>query len=116
MKNLILLSKTDKKKFINKRSRESKFGDHVQLIQDSSNIYEQLKNLDVDYALFGIAEDIGVFANSGKQGASKAWKATLKFLLNMQNNAHSMPQKLAIIGHLDYSTEMELLEFLNQKK
>jgi formiminoglutamase len=116
MKNLIILTKADKKRIVNKRPRESKFGDHVQLITDSCNIYEQLKNLDVRYVLFGIPEDIGVFANYGNLGASGAWKATLKFLLNMQHNDYSMPQNLAILGHLDYSAELERLKLLSQKK
>ena len=116
MKKLILFTKTDKNKLVNKRLNESKFGDSVQLITDSCNIYEQLKNLDVDYVLFGVPEDIGVFANYGKRGASKAWSATLQFLLNIQNNAFSKPDRLAIIGHLDFTEELEILERLNQKK
>ncbi len=116
MKNLVLFTKADKNKLINKRSHESKFGDHVQFITNSTNIYEQLKNMDVDYALFGIPEDIGVFANYGKRGASKAWDATLKFLLNTQKNVFTSPDRLAIIGHLDFVEAMEVLDRLNQKK
>lgn len=116
MKKLILFTNADKNKLVNKRSDESKFGDHVQLITETCNIYEQLDNLDVDYVLFGIPEDVGVFANYGKSGTSKAWNETIKVLLNMQCNPFSIPHKLAILGHLDFTEELKLLEQLNQKK
>ena len=116
MEQLILFSETDQKKHINKRSGESKFGEQIQLLTDSANIYEQLKNLDVSYVLFGIPEDIGVFANGGQSGTSSAWESSLKKLLNLQSNVFTNPQKLLILGHLDFSEYAKKLSIWTRKK
>lgn len=116
MKHLILFTETDKKKLVNKRSGESKFGEHIQLIPNSDDIYEQLKNLDVSYVLFGIPEDIGIFANGGNSGASSAWESSLKRLMNLQSNVYTNPQNLAVLGHLDFSEYTKKLSILSRKK
>ncbi len=116
MNKLILFTDSDRKKLVTKESGDSKFGNHVQLITQSCNIYDELKNLDVDFVLFGIPEDIGVFANHGVRGASTAWKHVVKVLLNTQNNQFTNPLKLAILGHLDFSEEIEACALLDQNK
>jgi len=116
MDKLILFTEIDKNKLVNKESGDSKFGNHVQLITDTCNIYDQLLNLDVDYVLFGIPEDIGVFANHGVSGTSTAWEASIKILLNTQNNQFTNPQRLAILGYFDFNDEQILLSELSQKK
>ena len=116
MKKLILFTQTEKNKLVSKRSGESKFGDQIQLLTDSSNIYDQLTNLDVSHVLFGIPEDIGVFANQGNTGASGAWKPAIKFLLNTQSNSFTNPGKLAVLGYLDFTAEQASLAALNPKK
>ena len=99
---------------LNKRSGESKFGEHVQTLTNVFHIYEQLKSLDVKYVIFGISEDVGVFANYGKSGTSVAWDATIKILLNIQNNYHTQANKVVILGNIDCSKELEILKTLNQ--
>jgi formiminoglutamase len=116
MDKLILFSESDRKKLVSKESGDSKFGNHVQLITHSSNIYDQLKSLDVDFVLFGIPEDIGIFANRGIMGASSTWNYVIKVLLNIQNNQFTNPKKLAILGHLDFTKEQKLVEKFNQTK
>ena len=116
MDKLILFTENDKNKLVNKESGDSKFGDHVQLITHSCNIYDQLKNLDVDYVLFGIPEDVGVFANHGVSGAYSAWEYVIKVLLNTQNNQFTQPQRLVVLGHLDFNDQQLALSKLNQNK
>ena len=116
MDKLILFTENDKNKLVNKESGDSKFGDHVQLITHSCNIYDQLKSLDVDYVLFGIPEDVGVFANHGVSGAYSAWEYVIKVLLNTQNNQFTQPQRLVILGHLDFNDQQLALSKLNQNK
>jgi len=116
MDKLILFTEIDKNKFVNKESGDSKFGNHVQLITDTCNIYDQLLNLDVDYVLFGIPEDIGVFANHGIPGTSSSWEPVIKVLLNTQNNQFTNPKRLAILGYLDFNEKQLALSQLNQKK
>lgn len=107
MDNLVLFNNTIRKKILNKRFGESKFGEHVQILTSISNIYEQLKNLDVSYILLGLPEDIGIVANYGKTGASKAWDATLKSLINIQSNSYTKANRVLILGYLDFSRELQ---------
>jgi len=116
MNKLVLFNSTKLCKLLNKRSGESKFGEHVKMLTSISNIYEQLKNLDVKHVVIGIPEDIGVFANHGKSGTSLAWEATLKILLNIQNNAFTKADSVLILGHLDFSEELLMVSKLNQNK
>lgn len=116
MDRLVLLNDALKKKLINKRATEIKFGEHVQILPCVSPIYEQLLNLDVKYVIFGIPEDIGVFANYGKNGASKAWEVTLKALLNIQSNTFTKAREVLILGHLDFGDLGEELQKLDQSK
>lgn len=116
MDKLVLFNNVTCNKLLNKRSGESKFGQHVQILTSISNIYEQLKNLDVSYVILGLPEDVGVFANHGKTGASKTWKATLKALLNIQSNEFTKAKAVLILGHLDFSAELSELEKLNPTK
>jgi len=116
MDNLILFNRSTLNTILNKRSGESKFGEHVKILTNVFNIYEQLKNLDVQYVIFGISEDIGVFANYGYRGTAKAWDATIKILLNTQSNKSNKASQVLILGHLDFSDEMEKLNSLDQNK
>ena len=110
MQNLILFTSNDLKLCINTRKGETKFGEHVQLINNLTNIYDDILALDVDYVIFGISEDIGVIANYGKSGTYKAWEATIKVLLNTQSNAFINPKRILILGHLDYSETRKSLK------
>ncbi|MBT8394622.1 MAG: arginase family protein [Bacteroidia bacterium] len=116
MDNLKLFNKTTLNSLLNLRSGESKFGEHVQILTNVFNIYEQLKNLDVKYVIFGIPEDIGVFANHGKSGAYKGWEATINILLNTQTNCFNDANQALILGHLDFTNEMETCSKLDQSK
>ncbi|NMH88156.1 formimidoylglutamase [Flavivirga algicola] len=106
MDKLVLFKNSTRNKLLNKRLGESKFGQHVKILTSISNIYEQLKNLDVMYVIIGLPEDIGVLANYGNTGTSKAWEATLKVLLNIQSNQYTKADNVLILGHLDFSSEI----------
>lgn len=110
MDKLVLFKTHDLDVLLKIRANESKFGEHIQLLSNSTDIYESLVNLDVAYVIIGIPEDIGIFANYGNRGASNAWNATLKVLLNIQSNAFTNPSKVLILGHLDFSKEMEKID------
>ena len=114
MEKLVPFAKSDLNSLLKNRPNESKFGEHVQLIPDFTDIYDSLNSLDVTYVIFGIKEDIGVFANYGHTGTSKAWDATLKVLLNIQSNAFTNANKALILGYLDFSKEMEKVASYDQ--
>ena len=116
MDNLILFDKSTLKALLIERAGETKFGEHVQLLTNVCNIYEQLKNLDVEFVIFGIPEDVGVIANHGKPGALNTWEATIKILLNTQSNLYSFADKTLILGEIDCQEELSKLKGLDQNK
>ena len=114
MDNLVLFNKNDLINLLKNRQGESKFGKHIHYLSNFNTIYDDIFNLDVTYVIFGIKEDIGVFANYGKTGASKAWEATLNSLLNIQSNSFTKANKVLILGYLDYSKALEKLKEVDQ--
>lgn len=112
MEHLKLLSQSDLDLLVIKRPNETKFGEHIQLVPTSDSIYDYILNLDVSYVIFGIQEDIGVFANGGRQGAYHAWPIILKSLLNIQSNKFLKAKRVAILGSLDYSHLQEKISLL----
>lgn len=113
MDKLVIFNESNLQVLLNKRSGESKFGEHIRMLRQPMGIYEELKNLDVQYVIFGIPEDVGVFANLGKRGTSGAWNACLKVLLNIQSNAYTHANQVLLLGYLDFSEYMAKLTELN---
>ncbi|MBR9757780.1 MAG: formimidoylglutamase [Algicola sp.] len=116
MDRLVLFNNATKKQFLNKRAAEVKFGEHVMMLNDISNIYESINHLDVKYVIIGLPEDVGVFANLGNTGTHKAFNATLKSLLNIQSNAFTQASKVLILGYLDFESELKKLAKLDRSK
>lgn len=114
MEHLKLLTQTDLDTLVVKRPKETKFGEHIKLVPQFTSIYDEIFNLDVSYVIFGIQEDIGVFANNGKQGTYNAWPVVLKSLLNIQSNKFLKAKGIAILGCLDYSHLQEKIDTLDQ--
>lgn len=103
-------------KILKKRPKETKFGEHVKLLPSFDNIYEQLLKMDVTYVIFGIKEDVGVFANYGNVGTSNAWDAVINVLLNIQSNVFTKAKEVAILGCLDFEMHQNKLQKLDQSK
>ncbi|MDX1544482.1 MAG: formimidoylglutamase [Christiangramia sp.] len=103
MKGLKLYKPADIEKLISKRKGEVKFGEQLQFLAEN----EELENKSAKYVLVGIPEDIGVRANHGKPGTSKAWKSLLSSLVNIQVNRFNDPEKLLLLGELDCKDFMQ---------
>jgi formiminoglutamase len=116
MQNLVLFSLKDRDTILKVRKGESKFGEQIHLIPKLTNIYDDIVNLDVDYVIFGVSEDIGVYANYGKTGTYKAWNATINILLNIQNNSFNKAERVLLLGYLDYNQQRELLTSIDPSK
>lgn len=97
-----IYSTRDVEKIINKREGESRFGEKVQFV---SNL-EQLSSTQARYVLFGIPEDIGVRANSGKAGTAGAWSVCLSSLLNVQANKYTQAENVILLGEVDCNNAM----------
>ncbi len=105
---LKIYSEKDVASFINKRVGETKFGEKVIFIEK----LEDLKNYASKYVLLGIPEDIGVRANYGKTGTSKAWEAALKSFLNIQQNNFAKAENVILLGEINCDTQMQQAENL----
>lgn len=116
MDNLKLFTTSELNSILKKRSKETKLGEHVMLLPNLKGIYEQLLKTDVSYVIFGIKEDVGVFANYGNPGTYNAWDVAIKILLNIQSNAHTHANKIAILGCLEFPKYQEQIQELDQNK
>lgn len=95
--------------FTNPRKGELKFGQVAMTV----NSFEALKEKQQQYVLLGIPEDIGVRANYGKAGASKAWEAALSSLCNIQHTQYCQADNVLVLGELDCASSMQQAACLN---
>lgn len=116
MEHLKPFTHSELKLLLKKRPKETKLGEHILLLPDFDDIYEELLKLDVTYVIFGIKEDIGVFANYGKSGTYMAWDATINVLLNTQSNAYTYAKNILILGHLEFEDYQNKVDDLDQNK
>ncbi len=96
MSFLKIYSKTVAAHFIKKRAGEIKFGEKIAFVEK----LDDLKNNAAKYVLLGIPEDIGVRANYGNAGTSKAWEAALGSLLNIQHNRYTNAENVILLGKM----------------
>ncbi|WP_310992161.1 formimidoylglutamase [Aequorivita marina] len=98
--------------YIKKRGGEIKFGEKISFVES----LDDLKNHSAKYVLLGIPEDIGVRANSGKPGTSKAWEAALGSFLNIQYNHLTNAEGVILLGEIDCDTQMRQAGYLSKEK
>ncbi|MCG2420310.1 formimidoylglutamase [Aequorivita sp. F47161] len=98
--------------FLKKRGGEIKFGEKVTFVEK----LEDLKTHSAKYVLLGIPEDIGVRANFGNPGTSKAWEATLGSLLNIQHNSFTNAENIILLGEIDCKTQMKQAENISKEE
>lgn len=84
------------------RTGEKKIGESFFVLGEKYK-WEDLKNVPGDYVLFGIPEDIGPRANSGRPGSSGMWLEFLPRFLNIQENEFLSGSCIVLGGHLDCS-------------
>lgn len=97
-------------KYLSPRPGETKFGERVCLIEN----LDDLKNHPASYVLLGIPEDIGVRANYGRAGTSKAWEAVLSVFLNIQDNHFTNPENVILLGEIDCTKQMAQAKELSE--
>jgi formiminoglutamase len=103
-------SKQDVLSLVRLRRFETKIGERVQVVIDSSSLSESINNLRAKYVLLGIPEDIGVQANYGIGGTSTAWLSFLQSFLNIQSNDFLSGEEIAILGHFDFGDIQYLID------
>lgn len=87
--------------FVNKRPGETKLGETVAVFNQRISFEEALQELDAQYILFGVPEDIGVKMNGGNGGAHTGFIPGLKAFLNTQQNQFIQGSDIAVLGYLD---------------
>ncbi|WP_268223003.1 formimidoylglutamase [Sinomicrobium oceani] len=110
--HLSLYALRDLEKMISRRKGETRFGEKIRLLNEGQELEEQLQASKAKYVLFGIPEDIGIVANHGHKGARHAWHTALQQLLNTQHHPNNKGKKILLLGHLDFSKEIEELDAL----
>lgn len=107
------LKTTYKNTLVTKRKGEKKLGD---LLETSPKPADQTdwRDFPQKYVLLGLCEDIGVRANFGRPGASRAYHAFLKSFLNQQVNVSFNPEDLLLGGYYFRETEIEKLDALRK--
>lgn len=103
MRYLKIYSEESIASFLSIRAGETKLGEKINFVKD----LEELRNHPAKYVLLGIPEDIGVRANYGNPGTSKAWEATLGSLLNIQHNHLTNAKNLIVLGKIDCEVQMK---------
>ena len=112
MRVLKIYSEKDVFSLIKRRAGETKFGEKISFVEK----LEDLKDHPSKYVLLGIPEDIGVRANYGNAGTSKAWEAALSSLLNIQSNYMTNAENLILLGEIDCDNQMKQAESLTAKE
>jgi formiminoglutamase len=110
MKHFKVYSKQDALSLTKVRRFETKIGERIQVIADKVDLLEQFTRTSASYILFGISEDIGVRANSGKGGADSTWIPFLSSFLNIQSNDFFGGEDVLLLGHFDFGDMKYLIE------
>lgn len=103
-------SKQDILPHVKLRRFETKLGERVHTLSDTSSVAESIRGLPSKYIVVGVPEDIGVQANYGTGGASTAWLAFLQSFLNIQSNDFLTGEEVAVIGHFDFGDIQYLID------
>ena len=112
MEKLIRFTTSELTKITNFRSGEIKFGEKMILLPKDQEIKHFLTNCEAKFVLFGIPEDIGIRANHGRPGAFSAWESAIKSIANIQHNRFNKGNEIILLGKLDVSVEMKIVENL----
>ena len=64
--------------------------------------FEDLEQIDAQFVIIGVPEDVGPRANMGKGGAESGWQHFLSAFLNVQSNSYLSGSSILLLGELDF--------------
>jgi formiminoglutamase len=102
MQHLKIYNKADILSLTKTRRFETKLGERLQVLQDSSDIAKSLSVSNAKYVLFGIPEDLGAKGNLGIGGTDTLWIPFLQSFLNIQSNDFFDGPEVLLLGHFDF--------------
>lgn len=114
MEKLTPLRNADIARLTRHRSGEVRFGEKMLTLPKEADLESFLGECPARFVIFGVPEDIGIRANSGRAGASSAWQIALESICNLQHNRFCKGSSILALGHLNMQQEMTeaaLLDF-----
>jgi len=110
MLHLKIYNKQDILSLTKIRRFETKLGERLQVIQDTSDIAKSLATSTAKYVLFGVPEDLGAKGNYGIGGTDTLWIPFLQSFLNIQSNDFFDGAEVLLLGHFDFGDIQYLID------
>jgi len=110
VKHFRFYNKTDILYLTRLRRFETKLGERIQAVPDTTQFESFLQTTNAKFVLIGIPEDIGVKANKGTGGADTAWISFLQQFLNIQSNDFLDGNEMILAGYFDFGDMQYLID------
>ena len=110
MLHLKIYNKQDILSLTRIRRFETKLGERLQVIHDTSDIAKSLATSTAKYVLFGVPEDLGAKGNYGIGGTDTLWIPFLQSFLNIQSNDFFDGAEVLLLGHFDFGDIQYLID------
>lgn len=110
MEHFKAYSKTDILSLTRIRRFETKIGERVQVVQDTTDLARAIASSSAGYVLFGIPEDLGPKGNLGTGGSDSLWIPFLQSFLNIQSNDFFDGGDILLLGYFDFGDIQYLIE------
>lgn len=110
MHHLKLYNKQEVLSLTKVRRFETKLGERVQVLHDSSDIAKSIAVSNAKYVMFGVPEDLGAKGNYGIGGTDTLWIPFLQSFLNIQSNDFFDGGEILLIGHFDFGDIQYLID------
>ena len=110
MTHLKVYTKQDILSLTRLRRFETKLGERLQVVSDTSDLSASLATSPARYVIFGIPEDLGAKGNYGIGGADTLWIPFLQSFLNIQSNDFFDGNEALLLGHFDFGDIQYLID------
>ncbi len=110
MQHLKIYSKAEILSLTRVRRFETKLGERIQSVKDTSDLAASLKLSNAKFVLFGIPEDLGAKGNLGIGGTDTLWIPFLQSFLNIQSNDFFDGGEILLVGHFDFGDIQYLID------
>jgi formiminoglutamase len=110
MPHLKMYTKQDILSLTKIRRFETKLGERLQVLRDTTDIAGSLADSNAGYVLLGIPEDLGPKGNLGIGGTDTLWIPFLQSFLNIQSNDFFDGGNILLAGHFDFGDIQYLID------
>ncbi len=110
MQHLKVYTRQDVLSLTKIRRFETKLGERMQVIADTTALESCIAGSAAKYVLFGIPEDLGAKGNYGIGGTDTLWIPFLQSFLNVQSNDFLDGNEVLLVGHFDFGDIQYLID------